>query len=45
ITGDGNAAALALYSRAGFAEVARRPATGDAHWSPRWRDWVLLRRD
>lgn len=44
VTGDGNGAALSLYTRAGFAEVARRAAVGDALWTPPWRDWVLLRR-
>lgn len=44
ITGAGNGAALALYARAGFAEIARRKAVGDAVWQPPWTDWVLLRR-
>lgn len=44
ITGDDNAAALALYRRAGFAETARRPAVGDALWQPAHADWVLLTR-
>lgn len=44
ITGAGNGAALSLYARAGYTEVARRPAVGDAVWSPPWQDWVLMRR-
>lgn len=44
ITGDDNAAALALYRRAGFVETARRPAVGDALWQPAHADWVLLTR-
>lgn len=44
ITGDDNAAALALYQRAGFVETARRPAVGDALWQPDHADWVLLTR-
>lgn len=44
ITGSDNAPALALYRSAGFAEAARRPATGDDLWQPTHPDWVLLTR-
>ncbi len=44
IAGAGNDAALSIYARAGFAEVARRPAIGDGFWSPPWAHWVLLQR-
>lgn len=42
IAGAGNGAALSVYARAGFAEVARRVAVGDAIWSPPWAEWVLM---
>lgn len=44
ITGSNNAAALALYRRAGFEETARRRAVGDALWQPGHAEWVLLTR-
>ena len=44
ITGSDNHAALALYRSAGFTEIARRPAIGDAIWHPPFQDWLLLTR-
>lgn len=44
IAGAGNGTALSVYARAGFAEVARRGAVGNALWSPPSADWVLMRR-
>ena len=43
-TGSDNAPALALYRAAGFTEIARRPAQGDANWQPTFSDWLLLTR-
>ena len=44
ITGSDNHAALGLYHSAGFTEIARRPAAGDAIWQPPFPDWLLLTR-
>jgi hypothetical protein len=44
IAGDGNDVAHRVYRAAGFVETARRPAVGDALWSPPYRHWVLMRK-
>jgi len=42
ITGSDNLPARTLYRAAGFAETARRPATGDRAWQLAFDDWLLL---
>lgn len=44
IVGDGNAAALSFYTRAGYYVVARRAAVHQG-WIGPHRDWLLLARD